>query len=255
MHISHIPMWKGTGNNYAYILKDSKSGEAAIIDPAEPKAVLPVLKKAIDAGEIKLTTLITTHHHGDHAGGNKEILSHYPDLKVIGGRDCDQVKIVPGHNETFQLGQLSIKSLHTPCHTQDSICFYAEQDGKKAVFTGDTLFVAGCGRFFEGTAEEMHKALNQTLANLPDDTLVYPGHEYTATNAKFAKTVMPDSQPLQKLIDFCNANEETCGKFSVGQEKQHNPFMRLEAPDVQKATGEQEPIKVMNALREMKNRS
>jgi hydroxyacylglutathione hydrolase len=247
-------MWPTASNNYAYILKDSKTCEAAIVDPAEPKAVLPVLKKAIEAGEIKLTTLITTHHHGDHAGGNKEILSHYPDLRVIGGKDCDQVKFVPKDGETFKIGELVVKGVHTPCHTQDSICFYAEQDGKKAVFTGDTLFVAGCGRFFEGTAEEMHKALNQTLGSLPEDTLTYPGHEYTASNAKFAKTVMPDSQPLRKLIDFCDANEVTCGQFTIGQEKLHNPFMRLDDPVIQKATGEQDAVKVMQALREMKNR-
>ena len=253
MHIQSIPMWKGTGNNYAYLLRDSGK-TAAIIDPAEPKSVLPVLEKAIKAGEIELKYIITTHHHGDHAGGNKEILKHYPDLKVIGGRDCACVQTVPNDNSTFKIGDLEVKALHTPCHTQDSICFYAEQDGKKAVFTGDTLFIAGCGRFFEGTAEEMNVALNEKLAKLPTDTLVYPGHEYTKSNAKFASKVL-QNEALTKLTEFCETGKETCGVFTIGDELNHNPFMRLDDPSVLKATGKNEPVEVMAQLREMKNNS
>lgn len=80
----------------------------------------------------------------------------------------------PSHGETFTIGDsIKVKALHTPCHTQDSICYLFEDGSDKAVFTGDTLFIGGCGRFFEGTPEEMHKALNETLAALPDDTKVY----------------------------------------------------------------------------------
>lgn len=93
---------------------------------------------------------------------------------MIGGKDCAKVTKTPSHGETFTIGSgIKVKALHTPCHTQDSICYLFEDGDERAVFTGDTLFIGGCGRFFEGTAEEMHKALNETLAQLPDDTKVY----------------------------------------------------------------------------------
>lgn len=94
-------------------------------------------------------------------------------VPIIGGRDCAKVSKTPGHGDTFNVGGIKVKALHTPCHTQDSICFFFEDGSDRAVFTGDTLFIGGCGRFFEGTPEEMDKALNQTLAALPDDTKVY----------------------------------------------------------------------------------
>lgn len=119
-------------------------------------------------------------------------LKQFPKLQVIGGKDCDAVSKTPKDGETFKIGKsISVTSLHTPCHTQDSICYFLEDGNDKAVFTGDTLFIggmreglvirswtrcsqfAGCGRFFEGTAAEMNTALNKKLASLPDDTKVY----------------------------------------------------------------------------------
>ena len=94
-------------------------------------------------------------------------------LDIIGGKDCEGVTKTPAHEETFKLGDISIKGIHTPCHTQDSICYFMEDSTGKVVFTGDTLFISGCGRFFEGKPEEMHEALNKRLAALPDDTVVY----------------------------------------------------------------------------------
>lgn len=101
----------------------------------------------------------------------------------------------------------------------------------------------------------MNTALNKKLASLPKDTLVYPGHEYTASNAKFATTVLPNSIELKKLVDFCNANEETCGKFTIADELSYNPFMRLSDPAILKATGKEDEVSVMAKLREMKNNS
>jgi len=111
-----------------------------------------------------------------------------------------------------------VTALHTPCHTQDSISFFFEDGADKAVFTGDTLFIGGCGRFFEGDAKQMHKALNETLAALPNDTKVYPGHEYTKGNVRFAKKVL-NNDAIKKLDDFSQANKETQGKFTIGDEK------------------------------------
>ncbi|SPQ21867.1 82f018fe-225d-405f-a7d0-463ef7e0e44b [Thermothielavioides terrestris] len=253
MHIQSIPMWTGRSDNYAYLVVDDKSKEAVIVDPAHPAEVAPVLKKAIKEGSIKLKAIINTHHHWDHAGGNAGLLSELGQpLEVIGGKDCQKVTKTPKHGETFNLGSIAVKALHTPCHTQDSICFFMQDGDDKVVFTGDTLFHGGCGKFFEGTGEEMHKALNVTLGSLPDDTRVFPGHEYTKSNAKFALSVLP-SPAVKALEAFAKDNAETQGKFTIGDEKQHNVFMRPQDPEIQKATGETDPVAIMTKLREMKN--
>jgi hydroxyacylglutathione hydrolase len=163
-----------------------------------------------------------------------------------------------------------VTALHTPCHTQDSICYFMEDGNDRAVFTGDTLFIGGCGRFFEGNAKEMHKALNEVLAALPDDTKVYvcpyiayhnswslltaiqPGHEYTKSNVKFGVTISQDAA-IKNLESFANSNKETQGKFTIGDEKKHNVFMRVDDPEIQKKVGETDPIGVMTKLRELKN--
>ena len=151
------------------------------------------------------------------------------------------------------------------------MCFFAEdaKTGQKAVFTGDTLFVGGCGRFFEGTAEEMQAALNKTLASLPDDTVVWVsymkhavstaylqnGHEYTASNLKFGLSIEPDNAPLKALYEKTQTPEGkvTAGKSTIGDEKEWNVFMRVGEKIVQEKTGETDPVKVMAKLREMKN--
>jgi hydroxyacylglutathione hydrolase len=247
-------MWRGTGNNYAYLVTDSKTKDAVIIDPANPPEVLPVLKQKTDAGDINLKSIINTHHHHDHAGGNVEITKHYP-VPIIGGKDCEKVTQTPPHNSTFTVGSgIKVTALHTPCHTQDSICYFFEDGNDRAVFTGDTLFIGGCGRFFEGNAKEMNAALNDVLASLPEDTKVYPGHEYTKGNVKFAITVAQD-EAVKRLQQFAQDNQETQGKFTIGDEKKHNVFMRLTDPEIQRATGSSDPIEVMQKLRDLKNAS
>ncbi|KAG7107070.1 hydroxyacylglutathione hydrolase like protein [Verticillium longisporum] len=163
MHIQSIPMWVGSSNNYAYLVKDDKTKEAFIIDPANPEEVAPVLKKAIESKDIDLTAIVNTHHHWDHAGGNKKLLQdlNLAKLPIIGG-------------------------VH--------ICWFLQDGDDKAVFTGDTLFHGGCGRFFEGNATEMHKALNETLASLPDDTVVY--------HADLVSILDPDAEGAAAYDEF-----------------------------------------------------
>ncbi|GME76626.1 unnamed protein product [Ambrosiozyma monospora] len=162
----------------------------------------------------------------------------------------------PSHQEVIQLGaNVEITALHTPCHTQDSICYFAKdkKTGQMGVFTGDTLFISGCGRFFEGTAPEMIKALG-TLMKLPDKTVVYDGHEYTKSNVRFSKSVLgTQNQALNKLEEYCKTHEVTTGVFTIGDEKKFNPFVRLTDPNVKLATGVSEPTEVMAKLRSMKN--
>ena len=216
--------------------------------------VTPVLDQAKPS--LNLKAIVNTHHHWDHAGGNKKILSHLSSpVKVIGGKDCEAVSETPKHNSTFNIGNdIEVTALHTPCHTQDSICWFMKdkKTDEKVVFTGDTLFIGGCGRFFEGTAAEMNTALNEVLAKLPDDTKVYPGHEYTKANVKFLVTV-DDGSEVKRLQKFADENKETQGKFTIGDEKKYNAFMRTSTEQMQKSTGEKDPVSVMAKLREMKN--
>ncbi len=216
--------------------------------------VTPVLDKA--KATLNLKSIINTHHHWDHAGGNKKILAHLSDpVPIIGGKDCEGVTETPKHNATFNIGKdIEVTALYTPCHTQDSICWFMQdkKTNEKVVFTGDTLFIGGCGRFFEGTPAEMHTALNEVLAKLPDETKVYPGHEYTKQNAKFLVSVDKGAE-VERLRKFADESKETQGKFTIGDEKKYNAFMRVETAEMQAATGEKGPVEVMKKLREMKN--
>lgn len=187
-------------------------------------------------------------------------------LPVIGGRDCEAVTRSPSHGESFSFGSISVKALHTPCHTQDSICWQftdsspstgtpsnlLDQRTNNAVFTGDTLFSGGCGRFFEGTPLEMHTALNLILGRLPDNTRIYPGHEYTKANAKFGVSVSGKKE-VRELLDYATENEVTTGRWTMAEEKKHNVFMMLKDEEIREKTGGEDEEDVMGKLREMKN--
>ncbi|KAG4301790.1 hypothetical protein PCK1_001766 [Pneumocystis canis] len=240
-------------DNYSYIIICDKTQRAAILDPADPKMILPYLKKLEKNEKIYLNSIIVTHHHHDHAGGNRKMLEEYPNITIYGGNDSEGVNYFLKDQEIFKIGEITVKSLHTPCHTRDSICYFIEDEGENVVFTGDTLFNGGCGKFTEGNAEEMHRNLNKILASLPDDTKIYPGHEYTRNNIKFTRTIF-DSDKLSKVSEFANNNKITCGKFTISDEKTYNPFMMVNSIEIQKATKELDPIKVMAKLREMKNK-
>ncbi|KAI5965247.1 HAGH [Candida pseudojiufengensis] len=258
MQIEAIPMRWGHGDNYSYLIIDDHSRNAWLIDPAQPNEVLAYIKDHNLNNKFDLKAIVNTHHHYDHSDGNKEFHKKYPDLPIIAGKDSPLVTYTPQHEEVIDLGDdLSITALHTPCHTQDSICYFV-QDGKtgqKAVFTGDTLFISGCGRFFEGTGAEMNHSLNSILAKLPKDTKVYPGHEYTKSNVKFSKTII-NNEAIKNLEKLCDQNEYTTGKSTIGDELKYNPFMMLnDSQVINKVGGLKNPDDVMDELRDMKNNS
>ncbi|KAG7905058.1 hypothetical protein KL907_003274 [Ogataea polymorpha] len=254
MHIEYLPMRWGSGDNYCYILSDDETKKSWLIDPAYPSEISSYL---INQNKTDVVAIVNTHHHYDHAGGNGELLrSIYPGVDVIAGKDSPHVNRIPKDGEILELGKnIKIKAIHTPCHTQDSICYYAEDQktGQKGVFTGDTLFISGCGRFFEGDGAQMIAAFGKLL-ELPEDTKVYPGHEYTKSNVKFSKIVLGSkNEALNNLEDYCSKHEVTTGVFTIGDEKRFNPFARLSDPEVQRSTQETDPVKVMDTLRSMKN--
>lgn len=264
MHIKFIPMRWGRGDNYCYLLSDDTTKSTWIIDPAEVRDVVPELAKVIDT--LKITAVVNTHHHYDHAGGNQGILKYLSSkgsegLPVYAGKDSEQVTYTPKHKETLQLGSdIEITALHTPCHTVDSICWYAvdKKTKEKALFSGDTLFTAGCGRFFEGTGKQMDKILNDIFPNnVAKDTKIYPGHEYTKSDIKFAKTVLKENQALQRLDDDVKNREYTTGLYTLQDEFSFNPFMRLSDPKVLESTKTQgkSSAEIMDVLRTLKNNS
>jgi len=245
-------------DNYMYLLIDEKTKEAAIVDPVEPKKVVA----AVEAEKVKLSTVLTTHHHYDHAGGNAELVKLVPGLTVLGGDDrVDALTQKVGDGDQFSVGQLNIRCLFTPCHTKGHICYFvtsnSEPDSDPLVFTGDTLFIGGCGKFFEGTAEQMHRALNEVLGNLPNNTRVYCGHEYTVNNLKFAKHVEPDNEDIQKKLLWAQelrAENQSTIPSTIGEEKKFNPFMRVDIESVQnRVQKSKDSIATMDALRKLKN--
>lgn len=215
-------------DNYMYMVIDNKTQEAVIIDPADAKTVQSYLEQN---PEIKLKAILATHHHWDHVGGVLEIVKNSPGIPVYGGDSrCDGLtNMIQKSDPNVKITEnLQFKVHFTPCHTQGHVCFYHESEG--VVFTGDTLFLGGCGRFFEGTAVEMNEALNVKLASLPDETEVFCGHEYTLSNLKFALHVEPDNEKLEEYYKVCE-NKRLAGEptipGSIGQEKEVNPFMRV----------------------------
>ncbi|EUC56922.1 metallo-hydrolase/oxidoreductase, partial [Rhizoctonia solani AG-3 Rhs1AP] len=249
MRVVPVPV---RSDNYAYLLIDDATNKAAAVDPFD----VPKVKAQAEKEGVELTALITTHHHADHSGGNKEFHSVYPNAPVYGGSENVPALTHPVKDgDTFSVGEnIKVKCLATPCHTQDSICYYVQdtaQPEQKGVFTGDTLFLAGCGRFFEGTAPEMHKALSY-LGTLPDETVVYNGHEYTKGSLAFGTHIDPDAPGMDRLRKLTEESVTT-GKSTIGDEKQWNVFMRLDSATVRTATKAQNDIDAMAKLREMKN--
>jgi hydroxyacylglutathione hydrolase len=222
-----------------------------------------VLEAAKSSG-VKITHILTTHHHWDHADGNPGMVAAIPNLVVLGGDDR-----IPGltkkvaHNDELKVGSLVIKSLFTPCHTSGHILYFvtdsAHPDQAPVLFTGDTLFVGGCGRFFEGTGEQMNYALNEVIASLPHQTLLYVGHEYTVGNLKFALHLEPENAEIKEKLSWAEAqrakNEPTIPS-TISGELAFNPFMRLSSPALLKTlnlVAGTSAADVMSAVREAKN--
>ncbi|KAL9689154.1 hypothetical protein QQ045_033587 [Rhodiola kirilowii] len=250
MKIIYVPCLE---DNYSYIIIDDATKEAALVDPVEPEKVLKVANEHGASPKM----VLTTHHHWDHAGGNDKIKELVPGIKVFGGsidnvRGCtDKVD----NGDKLSLGaNLAILCLHTPCHTNGHISYYVtgEEQDVPAVFTGDTLFIAGCGKFFEGTAEQMYQSLCITLCSLPKPTRVYCGHEYTVKNLQFAQTVEPENEKInQKLVWAQRQRKEGLPTIpsTIGEEMETNPFMRVDLPEIKEKIGFQSPVEALKEIR------
>lgn len=223
-------------DNYAYLLHDAKSGRTALVDAPEATPV----KAALAARGWTLDAILLTHHHYDHIDGVAELLQTY-DAQVYGAK-ADASRLPPldhalAYGEDFELFGEKVVVLDVSGHTIGHIAFYLPES--TAVFTADSLMALGCGRLFEGTAAMMWESLNR-LMSLPGDTMVYSGHEYTQSNARFAVTIEPDNTALQLRVEEINskrAKGEATVPSLLQLELDTNPFLRAHTQQVKAAMG------------------
>lgn len=221
-------------DNYAYLLHAPLTGLTALVDAPEAAPIMAELEKR----GWSLDFILLTHHHWDHVDGVEALREKYGTTVI--GAAADKHRLPPldlevAHGTEFSLGNVEVEVSEVPGHTVGHVVFHIPS--VKAVFTADSLMALGCGRLFEGTPEQMLASLTM-LSELPDDTLVYSGHEYTATNAAFALTVDPDNPDLKARADdiakMREAGEPTVPTL-LSLEKKTNPFLRSDSTGIRSA--------------------
>jgi hydroxyacylglutathione hydrolase len=243
-------------DNFGVLIRDAGSGQVAAIDAPDAKAVAG----ALASKGWKLTHIFTTHHHGDHTDGNLALKAETK-CTIIGPRG--EAAKVPGidrqvgEGDKFAFGEHEVRVLETPGHTAGHISYWIPSAG--VAFVGDTLFAIGCGRVIEGNAQMMWSSLEKLMA-LPKETSVYCGHEYTQSNARFALTIEPENQSLQKRskeVDALRAAGKATLPTTIGLELETNPFLRPNIPAIQQRLGlvGKPAWQVFGEIRERKNRS
>ncbi len=253
MQIHRINAWS---DNYIFLLQ--KGTSAAVVDPTE---AAPVLHKLAEVGA-ELIAIFNTHHHGDHVGGNRQLLAQYPDATVYAS-EADRGRI-PGQQvflndgDTVTFCDRTAQIFFVPGHTRGHIAYYfapVDNNQPGELFCGDTLFAGGCGRLFEGTPAQMVASLAK-LRQLPDNTRVWCAHEYTLNNLKFAVTVdgqNPDLQSRYQQVQAARQRQEATVPSLLGIEKKTNPFLRWDQPALQATAKMQEPTRVFGRIRGMKD--
>lgn len=225
-------------DNYAYLVVDPETCEAAVVDPSEANPVV----EAVRRDDLRLRAVWSTHHHWDHVGGNVELARQIPALEVYGhssdrGRIPGQTRFLES-GERFHLGRLAVLALHVPGHTTGALAYVVTGPGEPgsppSLFTGDTLFLGGCGRLFEGTAAQMFASLSE-LARLPADARIYCGHEYTVANLRFAAHVEPSNSAIDRARQAAEAKVAAGAPTvpgTVAAELETNPFLRVGSSEI-----------------------
>lgn len=250
MQLISIPAFQ---DNYIWLLHHENQ-RCAIVDPGEAEGVLTALKQY----RITPEAILLTHHHRDHVAGVAEILQNYPHLPVYGPQETADKgasrRVKGGDLISLSLGQFSV--IDVPGHTLGHVAYYSAP----YLFCGDTMFSAGCGRLFEGTAQQMYQSFQQ-IAALPDETLICCAHEYTLSNLKFASTVLPEDSEIatyQKQIELLRAKNQSSLPSKLGFERKINLFLRCHDIDLQMKLGFTTPpdqlSSVFSELRLLKDR-
>lgn len=220
-------------DNYIWLVHDSASGDTAVVDPAE---AAPVLAEA-EARGWTISQIWNTHWHPDHVGGNLAIQEATGAVVTGPAGEADKIPglaraVVEG--DSVALGAYTAKVLDVPAHTAGHIAYILEGDDATLAFVGDTLFAMGCGRLFEGTAEQMFAAMRK-LDALPDATIVHCAHEYTASNGAYALVAEPDNQAIMDRMAQVRAMRErgeATVPFTLAEERATNPFLRAATPEI-----------------------
>ncbi len=251
MDIDVIPC---LSDNYSYLIKDNQTNTVAIIDPSE----FGPCDKKIDQKYKKLDFILNTHHHFDHIGGNEELKRKYGS-KVLGfekeKKRIPSLDVLLKDGQKFKIGNLDFKTIFIPGHTSGHIAFYFEKE--KVVFTGDTLFSLGCGRIFEGTYQQMFNSLNK-IKNLPEETKIYCGHEYTKNNLGFCLKFDPNNSFLKKKVKVIEAkikDKKPTIPSTIKDEIQTNIFLRYDDLNVKDALNlkNASDLEIFTKLRDLKD--
>ncbi len=252
---AEIRLFRCRSDTYGVLLHDPASGATASIDAPEA----PPIEAALTTTGWKLTDILGTHHHADHTDGIPALKGKYKCRVVAPTREGNKIPAVDEtvrEGDTVKVGTLSANVIDTPGHTLGHIAYWFHAD--KLAFVGDTLFSIGCGRVIEGNAEMMWRSLTK-LRDLPDDTEIYCGHEYTAANIKFARTIEPDNKALasrETEVKQQIAKGVPTIPTTIGEEKRANPFLRADVAEVAAGIGMagQAPTQVFAEIRARKNR-
>jgi hydroxyacylglutathione hydrolase len=242
-------------DNFGVLLHDPASGATAAIDAPEAAPI----EEALKATGWRLTDILVTHHHGDHTAGIEELKERHRCRVVAPAAEAAGIPAVDEtvrQDDKVRVGGLEANVIETPGHTAGHISYFFPAD--RLAFVGDTLFSIGCGRVIEGNAQMMWESLLKLRA-LPDDTRVFCGHEYTAANVRFAKTIEPTNALLneraKEVAELVAAKKLTIPS-TIGEEKAANPFLRADVPDVAQAVGlaGKPAWQVFAEIRERKNK-
>ena len=256
MRVVPVPV---LADNYAYVVVDESTNEAAVVDPSEATPLARVIRRE----GVNVSSILCTHHHLDHVGGNEGLVREFGSLRVYGHRrDKDRTPCITDlvdEGDKITVGALSATVLFIPCHTSGHVAYHFEKE--KTVFTGDTLFVAGCGRLFEGTAADMHRNMVKLTA-LPAETRIYCGHEYTEGNLRFALTLEPENAKVRAKLDWTRkmrAKNLPTIPSTVAEEKETNPFVRVDSRELQQTLKKRfpdlalDPVSVLERARALKD--
>ena len=244
-------------DNFGVLIHNSTTGATASIDAPDGAAIIA----AANAKNWRLTDALITHHHADHTQGIPDLKAAFPDLRVVGPQKeaarIASLDIAVEEGDFVKVGPLKAKVIATPGHTLGHIAYWFEED--EIAFCGDTLFALGCGRAFEAPPAVLFDSLCK-LADLPGQTQVYCGHEYTEANARFALTIEPGNATLverAKKITALRAEGKATLPTTIALERASNPFLRAHEPAVRAAVGmaDADPADVFAELRERKNRA
>lgn len=243
-------------DNYIWALQAPGSNLIAVVDPGD---ALPV-EQWLTENSASLAAILVTHHHADHTGGIQTLLNRH-DVPVYGSHNSKYPGITHPLKQGDQLPLLGqvLQIQEVPGHTLDHISYY-NPTGNGQLFCGDTLFLAGCGRLFEGDAAQMLDAMKY-FRSLPESTDVYCTHEYSLANLKFAQAVEPDNQAIHTCTERCQQlrdNNQPTLPTSIAQELKINPFMRSDQPAVIAAAAQfngtsGDEVAVFGAIRQWKN--